>query len=218
MAPWAEPTFDLLRGVAAYTNSSLIASLARTIARHPEARLDIAFNHKQVACKVWARDKLFETLGPRHECIWIVGGWYGVLAAMLFDDPRLLIDRIVSIDIDPEVAAIAETINATARTEGRFHAVTQDMHSLDYREAPRKPSLVINTSCEHLADFGAWLKLLPGKMPVILQSNNYREQREHIGTMPSLAAFASTACLSEIIFSGELSLRRYTRFMLIGRR
>jgi hypothetical protein len=219
MAPWGEPTFDLLRGIAAYTQNNLVATLASIIAEHPQARFDIAFNHKQVACKAWARDKLYETLGPRHECIWIVGGWYGVLAAMLFDDPRFEIGHIVNIDIDPGVAPIAETLNAKARTEGRFRALTYDMHEVDYGGSMlQKPSLAINTSCEHIADFGAWLALLPAKLPVLLQSNNYREEREHVNCMPSLAAFADAARLSELKFSGELPLKRYARFMLIGRR
>ena len=219
MALWGEPAFDLLRGVAGYTRSQLVGALARTVALHPQARFDIAFNHKQIACKAWARDKLHETLGPRHSCVWIAGGWYGVLAAMLFDDPRFEIGRILSLDIDPQVAPVAETLNAKARDDGRFRALAHDMHDLDYRGGSLpKPSLVINTSCEHIADLGAWLTLLPAGLPVLLQSNNYREEREHISCMPSLAAFAAAAGLSEVMFSGELPLKRYTRFMLIGRR
>jgi hypothetical protein len=219
MAPWGEPAFDLLRGIASYSQSSLVDRLARTVAEHPCARLDIAFNHKQIASKAWARDRLFETLGPRHECVWIAGGWYGVLAAMLFDDHRYEIERILSIDIDPDVAAVASTLNRKALSEGRFQALTGDMYDLDYRGgAVPKPSLVINTSCEHIADLGAWLELLPARLPVLLQSNDYRGEPGHINTMPMLEAFAAAVRLSETLFAGELPLKRYTRFMLIGRR
>ncbi|MDP9137975.1 MAG: class I SAM-dependent methyltransferase [Pseudomonadota bacterium] len=216
---WSEPAFDLLRGVAGYTQNELVGSLAQTVARHPRARFDIAFNHKQIACKAWARDRLYETLGPRHACIWIAGGWYGVLAAMLFDDPRFEIGLICSLDIDPHVAPIAETLNAKAQADGRFRAATRDMFDLNYRggELPT-PSLVINTSSEHIADLGAWLALLPARQPVLLQSNNNRAEREHINCMPSLDAFAAAAQLCEVLFAGELPLKRYTRYMLIGRR
>lgn len=217
-AHWDEPAFDLLRGVAAYTRSNVVAALARTIAGHPQARFDIAFNHKQIASKTWARDELHHTLGPRHESIWIVGGWYGVLAAMLFDDPRFEIGHILSIDIDPDVAPVAETFNAKARRDGRFGALTRDMHDLDYHGGARPPSLVINTSCEHIADIGAWLRLVPAGLPLLLQSNDYRQVGEHVACMPSLEAFTAAARLSKLEFSGELRLKRYTRYMLIGRR
>lgn len=93
-ADWREHAFDLTRGIAAYTSSPLIEGLARIIAKHPEADIANAFNHKQVACKMWARDKLLESSGARFGRIWILGGWYGVLAAMLFDDARFEIDEI----------------------------------------------------------------------------------------------------------------------------
>src|SRR4029450_7590841 len=98
-ADWHEHAFDLTRGIAAYAGSPLIEGLARVIARHPEADIANAFNHKQVGCKMWARDRLFESCGGQFGRIWILGGWYGVLAAMLFDDPRFDVAAIVSIDI-----------------------------------------------------------------------------------------------------------------------
>ena len=97
---WREHAFDLTRGIAAYSGSELVASLARVIAKHPQADVGNAFNHKQVACKMWARDKLFDSYGGRFDRIWVLGGWYGVLAAMLFEDDRFDIAAIDSIDID----------------------------------------------------------------------------------------------------------------------
>ena len=76
-------------------------NIARVIAKHPEADVATAFNHKQVACKMWARDELFESCGGKFQRIWVLGGWYGVLAAMLFEDKRFDIGAIDSIDIDP---------------------------------------------------------------------------------------------------------------------
>ena len=79
-ADWREHAFDLTRGIAAYTRSPLVAGLARVIAKHPDADIGNAFNHKQVACKMWARDRLFESLGGSFGASRILGGWYGVLA------------------------------------------------------------------------------------------------------------------------------------------
>jgi hypothetical protein len=209
---WHENAFDLMRGVAAYTGSPLLKGLAKVIARHPEADVGNAFNHKQVACKMWALDKLFESDGGRFGRIWVLGGWYGVLPAMLFNDARFDIAAIDSIDIDPEVGAVAVTLNRDAGD--RFRALTADMYALDY--AAGRPDLVVNTSCEHIADLGAWLALLPRGTNVLLQSNDYFTEPTHINCVASLAAFEAMAALREIRFSGELPTKNYTRFMLIG--
>lgn len=211
-ADWREHAFDLTRGIAAYAGSPLIAGLARIIAKHPEADIANAFNHKQVACKMWARDKLFESCGGKFGRIWILGGWYGVLAAMLFEDARFDMKTIDSIDIDPAVADVARTLNLPAGD--RFQAVTGDMYALDYASA--RPDLVINTSCEHIADLRGWLDRLPKGTHVLLQSNDYFSEPTHINCVASLQAFEEMAALGELQFSGELPLKKYTRFMLIG--
>lgn len=207
-----EQALDLTRGIAAYVDHPLVAGLARVIAKHPQADIANAFNHKQVACKMWALDKLFESDGGRFGRIWVLGGWYGVLPAMLFNDARFDIAAIHSIDIDPEVAAVALTLNRQAGD--RFRALTADMYALDY--AAGRPDLVVNTSCEHIADLGAWLALLPRGTNVLLQSNDYFSEPTHINCVASLAAFEAMAALREIRFSGELPTKNYTRFMLIG--
>ena len=212
-ADWRDRAYDLTRGIAAYAGSGLVAGLARVISRHPHADIATAFNHKQVACKMWARDKLLESFGGRFGKVWVLGGWYGVLAAMLFDDPRFDIGAIESFDIDPGAAAIARTLNGCMG--GRFEALTADMYALDYVSEP--PDLVINTSCEHIADLRGWLRRLPGAMPVLLQSNDYFSEPSHVSCMPSLAAFIAAAGLTELRFAGELPLRNYTRFMIAGR-
>lgn len=208
--------FDLLRGVAAYTERPLVAALAKTVARFPEARLDIAFNHKQVACKTWARDRLHAALGGQFASVWIVGGWYGVMAALLFDDPRFEIGAVTSVDLDPDVAAVAESLNAGQAEAGRFRAVTGDMYAADYGHG--HPDLVINTSCEHIADLTGWLARLPCGTPVLLQSNDYASEPSHVSIVRSEEEFARKAGLSQVLFAGGLPMRRYTRFMLIGRR
>jgi hypothetical protein len=213
IASWRDQAFDLTRGISVYTNSKLVSGLARIIAKHPRADIGVAFNHKQLACKMWARDSLLASLGGKFQRIWIVGGWYGVLAAMFLDDPRFEIAAIDSIDIDHDVGDVARTL--IGDVGGRFRAVTQDMHALDYKAG--QPDLVINTSCEHIADLGAWLKLLPRTTAVLLQSNNYFSEPTHVNCVNSLGEFAGEAGLGELFFSGELPMKNYSRFMLIGR-
>ncbi|MFU0504848.1 methyltransferase domain-containing protein [Pseudaminobacter sp. NGMCC 1.201702] len=211
-ADWRERAFDLTRGIAAYVRNPLVGGLARVIAKHPDADIATAFNHKQVACKMWARDSLLESYGGQFGRIWVLGGWYGVLPAMLFDDARFDIGGIDSIDIDPDVAAIAETLNVAAGN--RFRALTADMYTLDY--AAGRPDLVINTSCEHIKDIRRWLNSLPEGTRVLLQSNNYFSEPSHINCVDSLDAFQGMAQLRNVRFAGELPTKNYTRFMLIG--
>ncbi len=212
-ADWHCHAFDLARGIAAYTGSPLLAGLAKVIDRHPGADVGNAFNHKQVACKMWARDKLLETAGDTYPEIWIVGGWYGVLAAMLLEDSRFSIGVIENSDIDPAVAAVALTLN---RAFGdRFEAVTADMYRLDYRG--RHPDLVVNTSCEHISDLRGWLDLLEPGTRVMLQSNDYFAEPTHVACVPSLEAFEAKARLAAVEHAGSLEQKNYTRFMLIGR-
>jgi hypothetical protein len=209
---WREHAFDLTRGIAAYCRSNLVANLARVIAKHPEANIANAFNHKQVACKMWALDELFDAYGRKFERIWVLGGWYGVLAAMLFEDGRFDIGVIENIDIDPSVEAVGYILNRSAG--GRFQAVTQDMYKLDYAQGAA--DLVVNTSCEHIADVRAWLDMLPKGTRVLLQSNDYFAESTHINCVASLDEFQVLTRLAEVRFAGALPQKKYTRFMLIG--
>lgn len=209
---WRDRAFDLTRGIAAYCESPLVRGLSRVIAKHPQAEIANAFNHKQVACKVWARDRLFEALGGRFRHVVILGGWYGVFAAMLFEDRRFEVGLVESIDIDPGVATIAETLNVGA--EGRFKARTGDMYALDY--ASLGADLVVNTSCEHIADLRGWLDLLPAGTKVLLQSNDYFAEPTHINCVADVDAFRRLAGLTGVDYAGSLPQKNYTRFMLIG--
>lgn len=208
--------FDLVRGIARFTGSALVSALARTIAEHPEAPLDNAFNHKQIASKQWARDMLATHSDASFDHVWVMGGWLGILPAMLFDDSRFSIGRITSFDIDPEVGTVAETLNRKLAGRDRFAARTADMYELDYTGSDA-PDLVINTSCEHIADLAHWLALLPEGCRVMLQSNNYFSEPTHINCVHSVDEFAQQAHLSELTYAGSLKLPKYTRFMLIGR-
>ena len=210
-------TFDILRGLARYSGSDFIAALAEAVTRHPRHNISQALGHRQIACKMWLKDALFAALGGRFGTIWVVGGWYGVLPAMLFDDARFEIDRIISFDLDPDCRPVAETLNAKAGAEGRFEARTADMYKLAYGD-PERPDLIINTSCEHIPDMPAWLDLIPAGQKLVLQSNNYFSEPEHVNCVESLEAFIDQCRLARLDFSGDLDMKKYSRFMLIGER
>lgn len=210
--------YDILRGVAALTGNRVVADLARLVGQDMPPELWIAFNHKQIASKRWLIDALAQTLPRPGGPVWVLGAWYGVLGALLLDDPRLTIGTVVSLDRDPGCAAVAEQLNRRHLAEGRFRAVTADMMQLDFAAESERPGLVINTSCEHLADVPGWVASLPTGLPVVLQSNDYFREPDHRSCVGSLDAFEAQAGLSQVSFAGALLTKNYTRFMLIGRR
>jgi hypothetical protein len=156
--------------------------------------------------------------------ITILGGWFGVLGAVLLHDPRFSIGKVVSVDIDPRCAAIAESLNATHVRMGKFAARTADMLEIDYpppgagAAGTAPDDLVVNTSCEHLAAFGRWYGRIPSGKRLVLQSNDYFACDQHVNCVPDLATFRAQAPMREVLFAGERKMRRYVRFMLIGRK
>ena len=214
---------DILEGLAVQSGSSFHRDILATLTRHQEPGLGVALNKNQMASKLWLADSLFATVGPRLGHVLILGGWVGALAAVLLHDRRFEIERIESIDIDPRCAPVAESLNGTHARAGRFSARTADMLALDYDAGAgvsgrARADLVINTSCEHLADFDRWYARIPRGQLLALQSNDYFAVREHVNCVRDLAAFRTQAPMREALFGGERRMQRYTRFMLIGRK
>lgn len=208
---------DLLRGLAVMTGNSVLDDIAKVIETDLRPDLSIAFNRKQIASKLWLLQHLHESWGGHWGRVCVLGGWYGVLSALLISDQRFEIGHITSVDLDPGCAGIAMLLNRHAAAQTRFAARTADMLTLDLRpDGPDAADLLINTSCEHLPDVPAWLAGLPDGQRVVLQSNDYVAVPEHLSSVPSLAAFERQAGLSRVDFAGAFAQRNYTRFMLIG--
>lgn len=216
--PPREAFHDLLRGMAALSGNRIVADIARLYGKGAPPDLSIACNHKQIASKQWLVEALAEVYPKPAGPVWVLGAWYGMLGALMLDDARLLIDRVVSLDVDPTCAPIAEILNHRHVASGRFEAVTADMMALDFAAQAPMPGLVINTSCEHLEDVPGWIATLPAGLPLLLQSNDYYRERDHRSCVPSLEAFREQVGLSDVWFAGARPTKNYTRFMLIGRR
>ena len=81
------------------------------------------------------------------------------------------------------------------------------------------PDTIINTSCEHIANFSDWYSMIPKGKLVILQSNNFTDLQEHVNCSSSLKEFSESIHMSETLYEGELDLTDqggYIRFMKIG--
>jgi hypothetical protein len=163
----------------------------------------------QIRSKEWLLDNLCPRL-PHNATIDIHGGWNGVLASMLFQKIKD-VKHIRSVDIDPSCENTANTMNKLEEIEGRFRAVTADMCAIR-----SDADVIINTSCEHITQdqYDLWLSGLPHNSIIVLQSNNYNIP-EHVRTACNLEEFKQQSSL-KILWSGELELPLYTRFMIIG--
>lgn len=177
-----------------------------------------AFWSGQLKSKEWLIDALEMAVHPQVDCVMpnpfaidIHGGWVGVLASMLFQS-RIPIATIRSIDIDPTCEPIATMMNKKEEMQGKFRAVTSDMCTI------RSDSdIIINTSCEHITQdqYDLWKSGVPYNALLVLQSNNYTIP-EHVRTAKDLDEFKQQ-CDVAVLWSGELELPLYKRFMVIGR-
>jgi hypothetical protein len=169
-----------------------------------------AFWSGQLKSKEWLITNLRKNVN-QVVSIDIYGGWVGVLASMLFQSD-IYITNIRSIDIDHTCESIANMMNKPEEIAGRFRAVTADMC-----EIRSDADVVINTSCEHITQdqYDLWLSGMPHNSLLVLQSNNY-DIPEHIRTAKSLEEFKQQSHIN-VLWSGELELPLYKRFMIIGR-
>ena len=189
------------------------------------------FSRGQLQSKQWLVTEL-EKLDVELGTVFLCAGWYATLATMLFESD-ITVDKVRSFDIDESCVDIAETFNKPWFMEQwRFKSITQDIMDVDYDEHTWQywsnannrmskpitdtPNTIINTSCEHIENFGEWYaKITAGKL-VILQSNNFFQVEEHVNCVNDIEEFKTQAPMSEILYSGELELPKYKRVMLIG--
>ncbi len=220
------------RSLARYLESAFVADVLATVSKFPIPTLADGLNKNQIASKKWLIEKLYEAVGNRLGTVYILAGWYGVLGAMLLHDGRFNIDKVLSIDIDSSCREVAQSLNRTHVAGGMFHAVTADIRDLNLDQAEldvankdgvmhklvARPDLIINTSCEHLEQFDQWYQQVPAGMLQVLQSNNFYDCEEHVNCVPDIDSFQRQAPMSQLLFAGALQLKKYSRFMLIGRK
>ncbi|MHA1166107.1 MAG: class I SAM-dependent methyltransferase [Alphaproteobacteria bacterium] len=207
---------DILKGLAVQFDNPFITDIRETALRFPRPTLGHALNRNQTTCKKWLVDTLFKTTGGDLGRVCVLGGWFGVLGAMLLHDPRFQIDSVCSVDLDPSCEEVALSLNRTHVDSGRFTFLNADMYDMDFKNVAS--DLIVNTSCEHLESIGKWFERIPSGTLLTLQSNNYFGIDGHVNCVESLDEFKQQVPLSEVMFEGELTLKNYTRFMLIGRK
>ena len=75
-------------------------------------------------------------------------------------------------------------------------------------------NIVINTSCEHMDN--SWFHNLPNGTLVVLQTNDYFSNEQHVNCCHGVEDAKSKYPMTEVLYEGELDTYLYKRFMLIG--
>ena len=146
----------------------------------------------------------------------ILGAWFGLLAILLDRLSSSPPAQILCVDIDPDVCALASRLLAVLPTPPAV--LCADMMTLDYEAlSAAGPTVFVNTSCEHLPDVAGWRDRVPRGAQLVVQSNDNRGCSEHVSCVPDLDAFERQVRLSTIDYKGTLPLKRFRRFMLVGR-
>jgi hypothetical protein len=216
---------DIFGRLHLLTQSDMLKNIRNTIDQF-DIDLGDCFSWGQLKSKQWLINNLPDNLG----IVFICGGWYGTLAAMMFNQIPKKFEKIRSFDIDPSCAHIADSINkSSVKVNWKFKASTLDIHNINYPcfyktarydkslvELTDEPNTIINTSCEHINNFSKWYDKIPSDRLVILQSNNYFDLEEHVNCVENLEEFSAQTPMTAVIYEGELDLGKYKRFMRIG--
>ena len=191
---------------------------------------DDCFARGQLESKLWLVRELQQCDIPLGT-VFICAGWYATIATMLFESD-IEVDKIRSFDMDTTCASIAEVFNKPWVVDAwKFKASYKDIHDIDFTgKTPYSvyksngeeqllldsPDTILNTSCEHIENFEEWYAKIPDGKLVILQSNNFYDVEEHVNCVTDVDEFINTAPMSTVLYSGELALPKYNRFMIIG--
>ncbi len=209
----------------------VLQNLGHAMRAFPETTFGDALSQGQIQSKQWLVGEL-EKLDLPLGTVFLLAGWWGLLGSMMFES-KLKFEKIRSFDLDPSCAPIADKMNHSHVLNGwKFKASTADITHLNYLKTSYKtkradgtdvelidiPNTLINTSCEHMNDFSSWYRTIPNQKLLVLQSNDFFDHSDHIGSVRSLEEFETLAPLNEVFFRGELPLDGYRRFMLIGRK
>lgn len=224
-------TWKLWPVLERYTDTQFVTAFKSFYVNNIDIDKD-CFSKGQLQSKLWLIHELKKTkaeLGTVYLC----AGWYATLATMLFES-NMKVEKIRSFDLDPSCATIAETFNKRwLMDDWRFKASTVDIMDFKFTtekgafyyntkikdrliESNDTPNTIINTSCEHIPDFETWYDKIPDSKLVVLQSNDYVDVEEHVNIHTSLESFVLQTPMKTELFSGELKLPKYTRYMRIG--
>ena len=143
----------------------------------------------------------------------ILGSWFGsILVPALANTAR----HISCIDVDNKVITIAKR-----RLFTMYNNITwfsRDIWDKTCWPKIREADLIINTSCEHMADMSSLPPLKQSNAYFAFQSNNMYNIQTHINCVSDLNEFIKQLpTKARVLIKDEVEDDRGTRFTLIGK-
>lgn len=206
-----------------------IVKMRELIINHRDQNWLDALSKYQIMSKMSLVEDIMENFGGSIDGdIYILGGWLGTLTYFLNMRGMKPDGRYLSIDTDESLVAPATDLNIDLYHAGKFKAITDNMYHLNYTNdflvskdhdglVTATPGLIINTCCEHLADYKKWINDVPPGIRIALQSNNMYGIEDHVNCVPDLDTFERTCGVQTILTSRTLELGdTWKRFTIIG--
>ena len=225
---------QLLRLVNRHVDDGFLLDTYAWLEKYQDhADLNDHFSRGQIKSKLWMMEELRNVVsGNELGTVVLYGGWYATISHFFFKffSPS----KLYSIDLDPSTVEIADNFNIRQGqgNNWQFKAFAYDVNELSYTDKgfiipadsskmgttqlSIKPTVVINTSCEHMND--DWFTNLPDGQFVVLQTNDYFANEQHTNCVNNVNEALSKYKFNEVYFSGELDTQLYKRFMIIGKK
>jgi protein-L-isoaspartate O-methyltransferase len=165
------------------------------------AEIRDAFRLKQMQSKAWMMSKIKDL--DKSKRVLVIGSWLGFTSLCL---RKLGFNDITETDPDVRLSRLAQHLN---RHWDKFIHLSDDVNNIELANY----DLIINTSCEHIAD-NTWYDRIPVGTTVVLHSNNLPGY-DHVNTCENIHEMINKYPM-DVSYSGSLDLEQYTRFMLIG--
>jgi hypothetical protein len=152
-------------------------------------------------------------LNQKFSTIYILGSWYGNMAAMLIEED-ITFKKIINVDTNKEYLEFSEKLLDKMHLGNKIESMLTDANQLNYRQLDAD-SLIINTSIQDI-DGNQWWKNIPKGILVALQDRNNSDKTKH----NNLEEFVKEYPMDKTMFEGEVRLEDpetdYRRWMKIG--
>lgn len=160
---------------------------------------------KKLKSKQWLTEEVKKIIAPKNTLL--LGAWYATLI------PYEIGGHFDCVDSDPIPKRLSKKF--VKRVDNKYTLRYNTCDAFDYCAIKNIAhyDLVINTSCEHMADMKEIV--VPGTL-FAFQSNNYFEIEEHTNCKSSLDEFVISTGLNTVHYMGKLQTEKYTRYMVIG--
>jgi len=147
-----------------------------------------------------------------HGPVYIFGGWFGILSQLL--DDEFFLSRVYSIDIDSHCARVQNTYFSRSN----IVPVTESMSLYQY---PEVPSVVINTSTEHVDQntYDMWWNNIPQDTWYMIQGNNLKDV-EHVRLHDTMEEFKAANHANQVTKESTIICQGpdgpFNRYTVIG--